>query len=113
MKDTDTTAMDWDRPIRGPLARDPGSVTKQPVSPPTVEHAIAAWLAWRGFASSTERRIHEHLESARARGWREHRGITTIEGFSAADAADYVIYMRERGAEPATLRKLRTLFLGL
>lgn len=108
-----STTADWDRPIRQPRSNNREAGSLVPAAPPTVDEAIEAWLRWRGYARSTERRIREHLKSTRARGWREHRGIETIQQFTAAEAAEYLIYMRERGAEPATLRKLKTLLLGL
>jgi len=104
---------EWNKPLRRTGARRESSSATIHASSPTVEQAIDAWLRWRGFARSTERRVHEHLQSARARGWREHRGIRTIAQFTGADAADYILYMRDLGAEPATLRKLRTLLGGL
>jgi site-specific recombinase XerD len=80
---------------------------------PTVADTIAAWLAARGFASSTAAAARQHLESSRARGWRAQQGITTIDQFSAAAAAAYLLYLRDRGAAPATLRKVKTLLASL
>ncbi len=103
----------WDRPIRGQRARSRQRPATLPASVPTVEQAISAWIATRGFAPSTASRIRDHLEGSRARGWRAEREIGTIEQLSAADAAAYVIYLRDRGAAPATLRKVKTLFSSL
>jgi hypothetical protein len=68
---------------------------------PTVEEAIAAWLSARGFAPSTAAATHQHLESGRARGWRAQQGIVTIDQLSAEAGAEYLRYLRDRGAAPA------------
>jgi integrase len=104
----------WDRPVakrRGfPVSR---LQAPKPGASPTVEDAISAWIATRGFAPSTAAAARQHLESTRARGWRAERGIVTIAQLTAAEAAAYVIYLRDRGAAPATLRKVKTLFCSL
>src|SRR5487761_498703 len=103
---------EWDRPI-GPRPVRPTSQPSAPLASaakPTVEQAITAWIALRGFAPSTAAAARQHLESTRARGWRAERGIVTIAQLTAAEAAAYVIYLRDRGAAPATLRKVKTLF---
>lgn len=113
MSNAEATATNWDRPI-GAQRRSGGVMRPAIVSgPPTVEDAINAWIAARPFAHSTIRRIHENLESRRARGWRAERGIVTIEQFTAAEAADYVLYLRDRGAAPGTLRKFKNYFTSL
>ncbi|MGH7775889.1 MAG: tyrosine-type recombinase/integrase, partial [Candidatus Dormibacterales bacterium] len=53
------------------------------------------------------------MESSRARGWRAERGIRNIDELTAKQAAAYVVYLRDRGAAPATLRKVKTLFTSL
>ncbi len=105
----------WDRPIRRTRANSPRAVIAptRPIGPPTVDQAIDAWLAIRGFARSTVRATHQHLQSGRARGWRIERGITTIDQLTAAEASAYILYLRDRGAAPATLRKVKTLFASL
>ena len=40
-------------------------------------------------------------------------GIVTIEQLTAAEAAEYALYLRDRGAAPATLRKVKSLFSSL
>ncbi len=114
MARTTEAAQTWDLPIRRARANSPQAfISTRVAGPPTVEQAIDAWIAMRGFARSTARATHEHLESRRARGWRAEQGITTIDQLSAADAAAYVLYLRDRGAAPATLRKVKTLFASL
>lgn len=104
---------DWDRPIgRQPAQEPPRGLTVHHTKP-TVEDAIRAWIASRPFARTTAQRVREQLESARARGWRQAHGITTIDQFTAAAAADYVSYLRERGAAPATQRKIKNLLCSL
>ncbi len=106
--------MVWDRPIR--TKNVPAVSQHRPCSAgriPTVEIAISAWIGARAFAPSTARAAHQHLESARARGWRAQRGIVTIDQFTADAARDYLIYLRDRGAAPATLRKVKTLLNSL
>lgn len=106
-------ATGWDQPIRG-QDRPVAIRRAAPVgSPPTVEDAINAWIAARPFARSTIRRIHENLESRRACGWRAERGILTIEQLTAAEASEYVLYLRDRGAAPGTLRKIKNYFTSL
>ena len=63
---------------------------------PTVEQAISAWIALRGFAPSTAAGARQHLESSRARGWRAERGIVTIDQLPAEEAAAYLLYMRDQ-----------------
>jgi integrase len=108
----------WDRPIVGRGARpvDPPESVRPLARPgrvPTVEEAIAAWLSARGFAPSTAAATHQHLESGRARGWRAQQGIVTIDQLSAEAGAEYLRYLRDRGAAPATLRKVKTLLASL
>jgi site-specific recombinase XerD len=108
----------WDRPIvaRGSRPTRPAAPAP-PLAPharlPTVEEAIAAWLSARGFAPSTAAATHQHLESGRARGWRAQQGIVTIDQLSAEAGAAYLRYLRDRGAAPATLRKVKTLLASL
>jgi site-specific recombinase XerD len=108
----------WDRPIvaRGSRPTRPAAPAP-PLAPharlPTVEEAIAAWLSARGFAPSTAAATHQHLESGRARGWRAQHGIITIDQLSAEAGAAYLRYLRDRGAAPATLRKVKTLLASL
>jgi site-specific recombinase XerD len=105
----------WDRPIASRKVPAPDG-HHRPLSAgrtPTVETAIASWLTARAFAPSTARGARQHLESGRARGWRAQRGIATIDQFTADAARDYLIYLRDRGAAPATLRKVKTLLNSL
>lgn len=53
------------------------------------------------------------MSSTRARGWRQANGIVTIDQFTAAAAAEYLRYLWDRGAAPATLRKIKNLLTGL
>ena len=111
---TDTVPT-WDRPIaprRQPVDRT-ASPPAPTTGPPTIDLAISAWLSARAFSPSTSRAARQHLESARARGWRAQHGIATIDQFTAAAAKDYVLYLRDRGAAPATLRKVKTLLASL
>ncbi len=105
----------WDRPIspRRDHRTSPSSTSMAAGTKPTVEQAISAWIALRGFAPSTATAARQHLESSRARGWRAEREIVTIDQFTAEEAAAYLLYMRDRGAAPATLRKVKTLFCSL
>jgi hypothetical protein len=103
----------WDRPIRPRMPRGHERITPASGRVPTVEEAISAWIAARGFAPSTGAAARQHLESGRARGWRSRRGIATIDQLSAETACAYVVYLRDRGAAPATLRKVRTLLSSL
>jgi integrase len=103
---------DWDRPVRHPqLASQHPSNAR--ATEPTVDDAIDAWLSWRPYARTTANRIRTHLQSTRAHGWRKACGIVTIHQFTASAAAEYVVYLRERGASPATQRKVRNLLLSL
>lgn len=104
---------EWDSPIshREPPELRLADSTRE--TPPTVDDAIDAWLARRPYARTTANRIRTHLQSTRARGWRNAGGIVTIDQFTAAAAAEYVIYLRERGASPATQRKVKNLLLSL
>jgi integrase len=104
---------DWDLPIEPRRAARKSPMAPVRVSVPTVEDAITAWINAPSFAASTAIRIRDHLESRRARGWREQCGITTIEELTAERAAEYILYLRDRGAAPATLRKVKTLFSSL
>lgn len=109
-----TSAKTWDRAIGFRRhARTDLQTSLHAGGPPTVEQAIAAWLTAGGFAPSTAARAHEHLESTRARGWRSERNIVTITDLTAGEAASYVMYLRDRGAAPATVRKVRNLFRSL
>lgn len=101
----------WDGPIRPRMARGHERITPTSGRVPTVEEAIAAWIVSRGFAPSTGAAARQHLESGRARGWRSRRGIATIDQLSAEAACAYVVYLQDRGAAPATLRKVKTLFV--
>jgi site-specific recombinase XerD len=103
----------WDRPIRPRMPRGHERITPGSGRVPTVEEAISAWIAARGFAPSTGAAARQHLESGRARGWRSRRGIATIDHLSAEAACAYVVYLRDRGAAPATLRKVKTLLSSL
>ena len=105
----------WDRPIlaKHPRRSAPAGSLMTPGRVPTVADAIAAWLVARGFATSTARAARQHLESGRARGWRAQHDIVTIDQFSADAAAAYLLYLRDRGAAPATLRKVKTLLASL
>lgn len=96
---------DWDRPIRGQSTPARASRPTILKDAPTVEQAINAWIASRPYARSTARRIHEHLESKRACGWREQRGIVTIDQLTAAEAAEYVLYLRDRGGGASNAAK--------
>jgi len=80
---------------------------------PTVPEAITAWISAGNFSPSTAKAARSHLESTRALGWMAHHGIVTIDQLTAAQAAAYVTYLRDRGAAPATLRKVKTLFTSL
>jgi integrase len=108
-------ARPWDLPITPKRAHRPSQPNAPLVSitRPTVQQAIDAWIALRGFAPSTAAAARQHLESSRARGWRADHGIVTIEQFTAEHAAAYILYLRDRGAAPATLRKVKTLLLSL
>ena len=108
----------WDRPIvprgsRPARSPEPARPLAQPIRLPTVEEAITAWLSARGLAPSTAAATHQHLESGRARGWRAQPGIVTIDQLSAEAGAAYLRYLRDRGAAPATLRKVKTLLASL
>ena len=104
----------WDRPIerRSHRARV-ATLRRQSATTPTVEKAIDAWLTARAFSPSTAKAARQHLESGRARGWRAQRGIVTINELTDAAARDYLVYLRDRGAAPATLRKVKTLLSSL
>jgi integrase/recombinase XerD len=104
---------EWDRPISHRQRPDLRLAHSTRETPPTVDDAIDAWLAWRPYARTTANRIKTHLQSTRACGWRTAQGIVTIDEFTAAAAAKYVVYLRERGASPATQRKVRNLLLSL
>lgn len=108
-----TSAGDWDRPIGRRLAQEPKPTATLPAQTPTVGEAIRAWIASQPYAPTTVRKVREQLESKRALGWRAANGIVTIDQFTAAAAADYILYLRDRGAAPATLRKIRNLLNGL
>lgn len=105
---------EWDRPIVAWTDRT-AERRRHPraTAMPTVEDAINAWLHMRSYSPTTVRGAREHLESARARGWREEHGIVTIDQLTADAARDYILYLRDRGASPATLRKAKTLFGSL
>lgn len=104
---------DWDRPINRRGTGESEQARRAPDIKRTVEEAIDAWLTWRPFAPITVNRVKSQLGSTRACGWRRANGITTIDEFTAAAAADYVRYLRDRGASPATLRKIRNLLRSL
>ncbi|HEX6539650.1 MAG TPA: hypothetical protein VF155_10760 [Candidatus Dormibacteraeota bacterium] len=82
-----------------------GDETHRPASlgQPTTEDAITAWLTARAFSPSTAKEARQHFERGRARGWREQRGITTTDQFTDQAARDCLLYLRDRGAAPATL----------
>ncbi len=104
---------EWDRPISHPQRPDLQLAHSTRETPPTVDDTIDAWLAWRPYARTTANRIKTHLQSARACGWRKANGIVTIDQFTSAAAAEYVVYLRDRGASPATQRKVRNLLISL
>ena len=104
----------WDRPIeRRSRAPRPATCGRQSLGHSTVEEAISAWLSARAFSPSTAKAARQHLESGRARGWRVQRGILTINELTDVAARDYLVYLRDRGAAPATLRKVKTLLSSL
>jgi integrase/recombinase XerD len=109
-----TVAGDWDTPIgrRKPESHRPVGVVS-PSEAPTVEAAIRRWIASQPYAPTTVRKVREQLESRRALGWRAAHGIVTIDQFTAAAAAQYVLYLWDRGAAPATLRKIKNLLMSL
>ena len=102
----------WDVPVRNSRERKP-STNDSPASPATVEGAIKAWLRARAYSPSTSTAALHHLCGSRATGWREREGITTMDQLTAAKAAEYLIYLRDRGAAPATIRKVKMLFMSL
>lgn len=104
---------EWDLPISHRKVGEPGRVYPMRQAKPTVEDAINAWLAWEPYARTTVDRVKSQLESKRARGWRQANGIVTIDQFTGAAGAEYVRYLWERGAAPATLRKIRNLLTSL
>jgi len=104
---------EWDRPISHPQRPDLRPTHSTRETPPTVDGAIDAWLAWRPYARTTANRIKTHLQSSRACGWRQAHGIATIDQFTAAAAAEYVVYLRDCGASPATQRKVKNLLTSL
>lgn len=104
---------DWDRPINRPTTEGPEQARGTLETKRTVEEAIDAWLAWRPFARTTVNRVKGQLSSTRARGWRHANGIVTIDEFTAAAAAEYLHYLWDRGAAPATLRKIKNLLTAL
>jgi integrase/recombinase XerD len=104
---------DWDQPIGRRSANQARLATVARSETPTVDEAIEAWLMSGAYARTTIHRVRSQLVSRRARGWRETHGIVTIDQFTAAAAADYIRYLWERGAAPATLRKVKRLLLRL
>jgi integrase/recombinase XerD len=104
---------EWDRPIGRHKPAPAERPSPAPGRTPSVEEAIDAWIASRSFAPSTIKAAHHHLESARARGWRAKQGVVTIDQLTAEKAAAYILYLRDRGASPATLRKVKMLLSGL
>src|SRR5580700_9363501 len=104
---------DWDRPINRPTTGGSKQAHSTLETKRTVEEAIDAWLAWRPFARTTVNRVKGQLSSTRARGWRHANGIVTIDEFTAAAAAEYLRYLWDRGAAPATLRKIKNLLTAL
>ena len=112
------TRAGWDRPVRrsasaGRIPEGTPVRAPQPGVMPTIGEAITAWIHAKGFAPSPAKAARQHLESGRALGWRQHHGITTIDQLTSAECAAYLIYLRDRGAAPATLRKVKTLFSSL
>lgn len=104
---------DWDRPINRRRTGEPERARSSQETKRTVEEAIDAWLAWRPFARTTVDRVKGQLSSTRAQGWRQANGIVTIDQFTAAAAAEYLRYLWDRGAAPATLRKIKNLLTAL
>ena len=104
----------WDRPVgeRRSFGQEQRPALLASGSP-SIEQAISAWIAYRGFAPSSAAAARQHLESTRARGWRAEREVLTIKQLTAAEAAAYILYLRDRGAAPATLRKVKTLLCSL
>jgi integrase len=104
---------EWDRPISRRQRRETYRRTVAQGDAPSVEEAVRAWVSSQPFARTTAQKIPEQLSSKRARGWRAAHGIATIDQFTSAAAAEYVRYLGERGASPATLRKIRNLLNAL
>jgi hypothetical protein len=98
-KPTDT----WDVPIRKAREHKPAVREWGPDRPATVEQAVKSWLRARAYSSSTESATLHHLCGARATGWRQRERIKTIDQLTAAKGAEYLIYLRERGAAPSFL----------
>ncbi|MCA1693236.1 MAG: hypothetical protein LC749_00095 [Actinobacteria bacterium] len=105
---------EWDTPItRAQILEEASHPRPLAGRLPTIQEAIAAWVSAGNFSPSTAKAAHSHLESTRALGWLAHNGIVSIDQLTAARAAEYVTYLRDRGAAPATLRKVKTLFSSL
>ena len=103
----------WDVPIRGAAERKQPKVRTHPERPRTVSETVETWLALRDYSPSTVAATRFHLCGARAAGWREREGILTIDQLTAAKAAEYLVYLRNRGAAPGTVRKVKMLFQAM
>lgn len=107
---------DWDRPVvRRRAAAAPPPAVEHPGAGqvPTVAQAVDAWITAKRYSPSTAKGARQHLLSKRAIGWRRKHSIDTIEDLTAAQASAYLSYLEERGAEPASLAKVKTLLSSL